>query len=95
MNLEELRAFKPQLEHLAADYRACELRVFGSVVRGEADDTSDVDFLVKMLPGASLMDIAGLEQSFSDLRGIKADIVPDDSIHPLIEPYIRQDAVPL
>lgn len=95
MKLEELRAFKQQLESIAANHRACDLRVFGSVVRGEADEKSDVDFLVRMLPGASLMDIVGLEHSFTDLLGTKADVVPDDSIHPLIEPYIRRDVVPL
>lgn len=97
MNLEELRRYKPQLCALARAHRADpdSIRVFGSVARGDQSESSDVDLLVTLLPEADLFDIAGLYVDMNELLQCKVDVVPDESIDPLIEPYIRQDIIPL
>ncbi len=58
ITLEELRTkYKPQILELAAKHGVTDIRVFGSVARGEAREDSDIDFLIKRLPKTDLMDI--------------------------------------
>ena len=54
---------------LAAKYGARNVRIFGSVARGKADEQSDVDFLVEMEPGRSLLDLGGLQAELEALLG--------------------------
>lgn len=65
MRIEELRTRRAEILRLAAEHGASNVRVFGSVARGEADVMSDVDFLVDMGSGRSLLDLGGL---LEDLR---------------------------
>ncbi|MBI3772501.1 MAG: nucleotidyltransferase domain-containing protein [Gammaproteobacteria bacterium] len=58
MTLQNLRARRQKIIEIAKRYHAANIRVFGSVSRGEATETSDIDFLVSFLPGASLLDQA-------------------------------------
>jgi len=61
MNLQTLlKQKREQVLETAAYYGAYDVRVFGSVARGEADENSDIDLLVKLEPGRSLMDLGGL-----------------------------------
>ncbi|HSG40484.1 MAG TPA: nucleotidyltransferase domain-containing protein, partial [Thermoanaerobaculia bacterium] len=60
MNIEEIRSRRNEILHVAARHGAHHLRVFGSVARGEADDRSDIDFLVEFEKGRSLLDLGGL-----------------------------------
>ncbi len=63
MTLEELpRSNRDEILRLAAKRGARNVRVFGSVARGESDAASDLDFLVDLEPGRSLLDLAGLQQ---------------------------------
>ena len=59
MTLEEIQAHREAILAIAGRYGARNLRVFGSVVRYEADSASDVDFLVELEPGRSLLDLGG------------------------------------
>jgi predicted nucleotidyltransferase len=59
MALEEIQAHREAILAIAGRYGARNLRVFGSVVRCEADSASDVDFLVELEPGRSLLDLGG------------------------------------
>ena len=95
MNLHELRAFKPQILAAAEANRAENVRVFGSVARGDETATSDVDLLVSLLPDADVFDIAGLHVTLNELLPCKVDIVPDESVDPLLYAYVFKDAVPL
>ncbi|MPZ88962.1 MAG: hypothetical protein GEU81_12990 [Nitriliruptorales bacterium] len=61
---------------LAHEHRVTNVRVFGSVARGEDDASSDVDLLVDLAPGADLFDLASLDVELEKLLGHKADIVP-------------------
>jgi hypothetical protein len=58
---EVLRVKREEILHIAARHCARNVRIFGSVARGEADERSDIDFLVEMEPGRSLLDLGGLQ----------------------------------
>ena len=71
------------------------MHVFGSVVRGEADEQSDIDLMVDFEPGRSLLDHAGLWLELQDLLGVKVDVVSSRSIKPRIREQVSQEAVSL
>ncbi|MDI6449386.1 nucleotidyltransferase family protein [Anaerobaca lacustris] len=80
---------------LAAKYGASNVRVFGSVAEGNADEASDVDFLVDMEPGRSLFDMGGLLMDLQDLLGRKVDVVTEAGLHWYIRDRVIQQARPL
>ena len=80
---------------LAAQHGATNVRVFGSVVRGEAGAGSDIDFLVDMEPKRSLLDIATLKLDLQDLLGCQVDVVTESSIYWLLRRRILREARPL
>jgi hypothetical protein len=67
--------------------------VFGSYARGEAGEGSDLDLLVELPPGSSLLDLVGLQLELSDLLGIEVDANTYKAIHPLLEDRILADQV--
>lgn len=77
---------------LASSYGASNVKVFGSVARGEDTETSDIDLLVSMEQGRSLLDQAGLLADLQDLLGRKVDVVTDDSIYWLIRRKVLKEA---
>ncbi len=80
---------------LAAKYGASNVRVFGSVAEGEADEGSDVDFLVDMEPGRSLFDVGGLLMDLQELLGRKVDVVTEAGLHWYIRERVIQQAKPI
>lgn len=80
---------------IAARHGARNVRVFGSVARGEADEKSDIDLLVEFEPGRSLLDHAGLWLELQELLGCKVDVVSDRGIKPRIRERVLREAVPL
>ncbi len=68
------------------------VRVFGSVVRGEADAESDVDFLVDLKPGYSLLDLGGLLMDLQSLLGRNVDVVTEAGLRPRIRERILREA---
>jgi uncharacterized protein len=75
-----LLELRPQILAAAEKSGAFELRVFGSVARGEDNDDSDVDFLVSLEPGRTLLDLARLEASLERLLGRRVDVVTEASL---------------
>ena len=69
--------------------------MFGSVVRNEARKSSDVDLLVKMERGRSLLDRIALKQELEDLLGCKVDVVTERALHWYIRDRVLEEAVPL
>jgi len=69
--------------------------VFGSVARGEAGPDSDVDLLVDMEPGRSLLDHIALLQDLQDLLGIDVDVVTERALHWYVRDKVLKEAVPL
>ena len=80
---------------IAAKRGARNVRVFGSVARGEADDQSDIDFLVDMEPGRSLLDLGGLLMDLQDLLGRNVDVVTERGLKPRIRERVLHEAVAL
>jgi len=92
---EELELKRKDILLLAKRYGAVKVRVFGSVARGEAGPSSDVDFLVEMEPGRSLFDLGGLLVELEDLLHCKVDILTEKSLHWYIRENVLQEAKPL
>ena len=80
---------------LAAKRGAHNVRVFGSVARGEAHAGSDVDLIVDVEPGRSLLDIVGLWQDLEDLLHCKVDLLTHGGLSPYLRDRILQEARPL
>jgi uncharacterized protein len=72
-----------------------EVLVFGSVARGEADGASDIDLLVKLEPGHSLMDPGGLLYNLQNLLGIEIDVVIEKGLRTRIREQVLREAIPL
>jgi predicted nucleotidyltransferase len=95
MRIEELRNRRSEILRLAAIHGASNVRVFGSVARGEADDRSDVDFLVDMGSGRSLLDLGGLLEDLRELLSRPVDIVTERGLKARIRDRVLREAVPL
>jgi len=96
MNLTDLRhAQRASILQIAAHYGAHNLRVFGSVARGEARPDSDLDLLIELDPGRTLLDQVALGQDLEDLLGCKVDLVEPAGLHWYIRDRVLQEAVPL
>ena len=79
---------------LAAKHGATNVRIFGSVARGEDDESSDVDVLVKMEEGRSLLDMGELLMDLRDLLGCKVDVISEHKdMRPRFRENILRDAV--
>ncbi len=80
-----------QILAAAAANGADDVRVFGSVARGEESADSDVDFLVVMKPGHGLLDLTRLELELEKIMGRRVDVVTVDGLHEAIrETAVRQ-----
>jgi predicted nucleotidyltransferase len=96
MSLNELlQAKREDILRTAAKYGAYNVRVFGSVARGEADEKSDIDLLVDIEPNRSLFDLGGLWTDLQDLLGHNVDVVPEDCLRARIRERVLKEAVPL
>src|SRR5580698_2375804 len=85
MKLEELRGSnKEQILSLAASYGAHNIRIFGSVARGESSPSSDVDFLVDLDPDRTLMDLGGLLTGLQDILHVPVDIATERMLRPKV-----------
>jgi predicted nucleotidyltransferase len=78
---------------LAERYGVYDVRVFGSVARGESDEKSDVDLLVKVRPGRSLFDLGGFLMDVQDLLECKVDVLTDDGLKPRLRERVLREAV--
>jgi predicted nucleotidyltransferase len=92
---EIIRKKRKEILKLASAHGAYNVRVFGSVARGEDTESSDVDFLVSMEQGRNLLDQAGLLIDLQDLLGRKVDVATDDSLYWLIRRRILREAKPV
>ena len=95
VTLDQVRIHRNEVLNLAEKRRTTNVRIFGSVARGDATENSDLDFLVTPKPGCSLMDLGGLLMDLQDLFNCKVDVVTDDGIKPRARENILKDAVPI
>jgi predicted nucleotidyltransferase len=92
---DQLRENRDQILKIAERHGARNVRVFGSVARGGADDQSDIDLLVDMEPGRSLLDLGGLWSDLNELLGVKVDLVTEKGLKKRIKERVMREAVPL
>ncbi len=90
-----LRSRRDHILQVAAQHGAHNVRLFGSVARGDAGPESDIDFLVQMESGRSLLDLIELSQKLEALLQRKVDILTDGGLSPYLEQRIHAEAVPL
>lgn len=96
LTLDILRSGRrDEILRLAVRRGAHNVRVFGSVARGEANENSDLDLLVAWEPGRSLLDHAGLVQDLQDLLGVKVHVGTEKSLHWYVRDRILREARPL
>ena len=93
--IDLLKARRGAIIQLAEQYGAHNVRVFGSVARGESGPTSDIDLLVEMDQGRSLLDLIELSQELEAFLDRKVDILTDEGLSPYLEQRIHAEAVPL
>ena len=95
MKLEDVRSLRPQIDEIARRHGARRVRIFGSVARGTADAGSDVDFLVDLEEGRSLLDLGGLLTDLEALLGTRVDVVTPGGLKRRIRARVLEEAVPL
>ena len=96
MGIEELlKERREEILRIAASHGAHNVRVFGSVVRGETHSDSDVDFLVDMEPGRTLLDMGGLLMDLRDALGRDVDVVTERGLKERIRDRVIAEASPL
>jgi predicted nucleotidyltransferase len=90
-----LRSRREDILKIAAKHGACNVRIFGSVARGEAGENSDIDLLVELEPDRSLLDLAKLVMELEDLLNRKVDVVTEQGLYWLLRRRILTEARPL
>ena len=94
--LEEiLELLRQQLPMLVERYSVEKLELFGSYVRAEQDQNSDLDILVTFKEVPSLLTFIAIENYLTDLLGVKVDLVMKDSLKPRIGQQIFREAIPV
>jgi len=96
MNLSQLiQEKRPQILEIAEGHGARNVRLFGSVARGEATETSDLDLLIEMAPERSLLDVVAIKQDLEELLGCKVDVVTEAAISPYLKDKVLNETVRL
>jgi predicted nucleotidyltransferase len=96
MSLDELvRTRRADILEIARRYGASNVRIFGSVARGQADEKSDIDFLVDLEQGRSLLDLGGLLMELRELLGKPVDVATEGLLKERIRARVMNEAVPL
>jgi hypothetical protein len=88
-----LKDKRDEILRLAAQHGASNVRVFGSVARGDADEKSDVDFLVDLEDGRNLLDLGGLLMDLRDLLGREVDVVTPDGLRARLRERVLREAI--
>lgn len=92
MDANVLKSKRHEILSIAASHGARNVRVFGSFARGEAVMGSDLDLLVQLDPGYSLLDIIAIKQDLEDLLGCEVDVVTEAAISPYIREQVLREA---
>ena len=96
MTLDELRSrYRDQIFEIAGRHGASNVRVFGSVARGEAGETSDLDLLVDLEQGRGLFDLGGLWHDLNEGLGCEVEVFTPDCLKDRIRGRALGEAVAL
>ena len=96
MGIEQLlKEKRAEILQIAKQHGAYNVRVFGSIARGEAGPESDIDLLVALEKGRSLLEFVALNQDLEDFLGKKVHLLSDEGVHPYLKKHIYEEAVVL
>jgi predicted nucleotidyltransferase len=95
MSSSILQKYRTEILDLAMRHGARDVRVFGSLARGEGSEGSDLDLLVKLEEGRSLLDLVGLKQDLEDLLRRPVDVVTEKALSPHLRERVLSEAIPL
>jgi uncharacterized protein len=95
LTFEDLHRRREEILSIARQHGAENVRVFGSIVRGESTTDSDLDLLVTMQSRRSLLDRIALMQDLEDLLGCKVDVVNERALHRVLRDRILAEGLPL
>jgi uncharacterized protein len=90
-----LREKRDDIKRIAANHGAYNLRVFGSVARGEAGPESDIDLLIDVGPTTSSWFPAGLILDLEDLLGRRVEVITEKALNPELRDHVLREAIPL
>lgn len=90
--VQKNRAAIPRVEQR---YGASDVRIFGSVARGDATADSDLDLIVRFEPSRSLFDHGGLVMDLRELLGIRVDVIDQDAMRSRFREHVMREAIPL
>ncbi|MBP0029247.1 nucleotidyltransferase family protein [Roseofilum sp. Guam] len=95
MNLQQLEQYRSKIIKLSEQYHSTNIRVFGSVAKGENTENSDIDFLIDPKPEQDLFDVIRLRRALQELLNCDVDIVHSTALHHSIRQEILSSAIPL
>lgn len=90
-----LRQNREAIFAIAARYGARDLRIIGSVARGDNTEASDLDLVARFEPGRSLLDHGGLVMDLRELLGIRVDVIDEEAMRPRFREAVMGEAIPL
>jgi len=93
--IERLREKREEVLKLAHQHGASRVRVFGSVAKDEDTEASDLDLLVEMESGRSLLDLVAIKQDLEELLGCRVHVVTEAAVSPYLRERVLQEAVHL
>ncbi len=92
---ETLRQKRKAILKIAEKWGADDIRIFGSVARGDTGESSDVDFIVRFQPDRSLLDHGGLLMELQDLLGVRVDVISEAGMRDRFRKHVLKEAIPL
>ena len=92
---QKIQQHQQTIKDLAQQFGIKNLRVFGSIAKGQDNENSDLDLLVEASPTTKLFDICGLQIELEELLNLKVDVVTDNSLPPKFKEEVMQYAIPL
>ena len=90
-----LQTYREQIRTIVLNHRATNARVFGSVLRGEDTDISDLDLLVDPTPDTSMIDIGAIRHELKILLGLNVDVLTPRALPDSFRDQVLKEAVPL
>jgi predicted nucleotidyltransferase len=95
VDLASVRAYRQAILALASQHGARNVRLFGSVVRGDTHSRSDIDFLIDLDPASTLLDWSAFWGGLQQLLGRTVDVATESSLRPAVRDQALREAVPL
>ncbi|HOC70682.1 MAG TPA: nucleotidyltransferase family protein [Candidatus Hydrogenedentes bacterium] len=92
---ETIQAKRREILEIARRYGAHDMRIFGSVARGDQTENSDLDLVVRFDPGRTLFDQGGFLMELQDLLGIKVDVISERGMRARFREHVMKEAIPL